>query len=65
MKKTLSLILTVAACATVTAKEEASQVWAMFGRDLQNTNHYPFETGSNYKQVWSVRIGCPARGAGF
>lgn len=60
MKKTLTLMLILAAAAT--ADEEQSQAWPMFGRDLQNTNHYPFETGSAYKETWRVRIGCPAPG---
>ena len=74
MNKTISLMLALAATTAATAKEESAkpaskegvsrnvQAWTMFGRDLQNTNHYPFETASTYKQVWQVRVGCPAPG---
>ncbi len=74
MKKIIPLMLMLATATAATANEDSArpqpkdavakdaQAWTMFGRDLQNTNHYPFETGSAYKQVWSVRVGCPAPG---
>jgi outer membrane protein assembly factor BamB len=74
MQKTISLMLVMATSALPAAGEEPtsrkpdhaaaepSEAWTMFGRDLQNTNHYPHVTGSSYKIKWSTRAGCPAPG---
>ena len=74
MQKIISLMLVMVTSALPAASEdptsqkldhaaaEPSEAWTMFGRDLQNTNHYPHATGSSYKIKWSIRAGCPAPG---
>ncbi|MDX1679459.1 MAG: PQQ-binding-like beta-propeller repeat protein [Akkermansiaceae bacterium] len=58
----LLIAVTSAFAFAVATASEPSEAWSMFGRDLQNTHHYPQQTGSNYKMVWSKRAGCPAPG---